>query len=900
MTRSFRRAVAALVAAVFVAAGLAAVPGATTVPTAQAADLSRFTPGMIISDALFYDSRALSAAQVQTFLDQKGSGCRPASGSTCLKDFRQTTTTRAADDRCTGSYSGASNETAAQIVTKVAVACGINPQVLLVTLQKEQGLVTATAGRSAAVYQKAMGYGCPDTAPCDALYYGFFNQVYNAAHQFKNYAARPTSYAHRAGMVNQVRFHPNAACGSSAVYIENQATASLYNYTPYQPNAAALGAGYGTGDSCSSYGNRNFWNYFTDWFGSTQQRQPIGSVDEVAALGAGKVRVRGWTLDPDTTASITAHIYVDGAFAASTVASGHRADIAAVHGKGAAHGFDTTLALKPGVRQVCVSALDSTGGPNPRIGCRDVTVVNAAPGGSVDQVVASGTGAIRVRGWALDPDTTASIGVHVYVNGTFSRSAVADGDRPDVAAAHGKGAAHGYDVTVPAGTGPQKVCVYAIDSTGGTNPGLGCGVVTVSNDRPVGRLDPLTVTGTSKVRVVGWTFDPDTPATAVTTHLYVDGAFRTAIRADVSRPDVHAVYRTGTNHGYDTTLTLTDGVHTVCAYAIDTSGGWNPQIGCRSVTVTNQRPIGKIDSLTAGLRGEVRVRGWTLDPDTTAPISAHLYVDGRFHTSLTADADRPDVHAVHQKGTNHGVETTLTLGAGRHEICLYAIDSDGGWNPRLSCREVVATPANTAPIGRMDTAVSGMESVTLTGWALDQDTRAPISAQVSVDGRLVTTVVADGSRPDVDAVYATGPDHGYTATVPATAGKREICVTALDSAGGPAVKIACRTVDVNGLAYGRVDEAAATSGGIRVRGWAIDPNTTAPIGVHVYVDHVRQAVLTANGSRPDVDAVYKMGVAHGYETVIPAAPGTHRVCVYAIDHPGGRNPELACRAVTVP
>jgi hypothetical protein len=900
MTRPFRRAVAALAVALVAAAGLVSVPGVAVLPSAQAADLRQFTPGMIISDALFYDSAALSAAQVQTFLNQKGAACRPAAGSTCLKDFRQTTATRAADDRCTGRYAGATNETAAQIVAKVAVACGINPQVLLVTLQKEQGLVTATAGRSAAVYQKAMGYGCPDTAPCDALYYGFFNQVYNAAHQFKNYAARPTSYAHRAGMVNQVRFHPNAACGASAVFIENQATASLYNYTPYQPNAAALAAGYGSGDGCSSYGNRNFWNYFTDWFGSTQQRQPIGNVDEVSALGAGSVRVRGWTLDPDTTASITAHIYVDGAFTASTVASGHRADIAAVHGKGAAHGFDTTLRLKPGARQVCVSAIDSTGGPNPRIGCSTVTVVNAAPGGSVDQVVASGTGALRVRGWALDPDTTASIAVHVYVNGTFTRSAVADGDRPDVAAAKGMGAAHGFDLTVPAGTGQQKVCVYAIDATGGTNPSLGCSLVTVSNDRPVGRLDSLTVTGTSKVRVVGWTFDPDTPAATVTTHVYVDGAFRTAVPANVSRPDVDAVYRTGTNHGYDTTLTLGDGRHTVCAYAIDTAGGWNPQIGCKDVTVTNQRPIGKIDTLTAGLRGQVQVRGWTLDPDTTAPITAHLYVDGAFHTGLTANASRPDVDAVHKKGPDHGVEATLTLAAGRHEVCLYAIDSDGGWNPKLSCREVVATPANTAPIGRLDSAVSGMESVTVTGWALDQDTTAPVSVQVSVDGRLVTTVAAGESRPDLDPLYGVGPAHGYRATVPAGSGEREICVTALDSTGGPSTRVACRTVDVNGLAFGRVDEATAVTGGILVRGWAIDPNTTAPIGVHVYVDHVRQAVLTANGSRPDVDAVYKMGAAHGYESVIPAGPGTHRVCVYAIDHPGGTNPELACRAVTVP
>src|SRR5690606_8182666 len=43
----------------------------------------------------------------------------------------------------------------------------------------------------------------------------------------------------------------------------------LYNYTPYQPNAAALSAGWGTAP-CGAYGNRNFYLYFTGWFGSTR------------------------------------------------------------------------------------------------------------------------------------------------------------------------------------------------------------------------------------------------------------------------------------------------------------------------------------------------------------------------------------------------------------------------------------------------------------------------------------------------------------------------------------------------------------------------------------------------------------------------------------------------------
>ncbi len=153
---------------------------------------------------------------------------------------------------------------------------------------EESSLVTSTSP-SASSYRAATGYGCPDTAPCDAQYYGFYNQVYKAAWQYKRYTNNPTSYSYQAGRNNYVQWSPNASCGGSTVYIQNKATAALYIYTPYQPNAAALANLYGTGDSCSAYGNRNFWRIFSDWFGSTQVSYAVvgpisGAYD---ALGGG-------------------------------------------------------------------------------------------------------------------------------------------------------------------------------------------------------------------------------------------------------------------------------------------------------------------------------------------------------------------------------------------------------------------------------------------------------------------------------------------------------------------------------------------------------------------------------------------------------------------------------------
>jgi len=261
--RAPHRRIIALLAALCCVLGTLQVVSARQAHAAAAAD---FNAGNVISDTVFYNAGAMSAGQIQTFLNSKVPSC--ASGYTCLKSYRETTKSRAADARC-AAYPGSSNETAATIIAKVAKACSINPQVILVTLEKEESLVSATSPTSGR-YRIAMGYGCPDSSGCDATYYGFFNQVYSAAHQYQVYRAYPTSFNFVAGKSVKILYSPSTSCGTKTVTIANQATAGLYDYTPYTPNAAALKNLYGTGDSCSAYGIRNFWVLFTDWFGSTQ------------------------------------------------------------------------------------------------------------------------------------------------------------------------------------------------------------------------------------------------------------------------------------------------------------------------------------------------------------------------------------------------------------------------------------------------------------------------------------------------------------------------------------------------------------------------------------------------------------------------------------------------------
>ncbi|QQM67008.1 N-acetylmuramoyl-L-alanine amidase [Actinomyces weissii] len=225
-----------------------------------------FQAGHIISDAEFFQPGTLSVQTLRSFLHAKNPHCTPGPGGVaCLKDYRASTARM--DTAYCKPYEAGTNEDVATIITKASDACGINPKVLVVMLQKEQGLVTASgAALTTTRYTKAMGYGCPDFAECNPSYSGLATQLYYGASGLVEYGQRPGAYNYRSGGTYQIAYHPRRSCGSAPVTIQNRATAALYNYTPYQPNAAALRNMDGEGDSCSAYGNRNFWRTYNSWF----------------------------------------------------------------------------------------------------------------------------------------------------------------------------------------------------------------------------------------------------------------------------------------------------------------------------------------------------------------------------------------------------------------------------------------------------------------------------------------------------------------------------------------------------------------------------------------------------------------------------------------------------------
>lgn len=749
-----------------------------------------FDPGTLIDDSLFYDGAAMTAAQIQSFLDQRIGRCQ---NGRCLnvltvdissRDARYSNST--GNLICSAIQGGSMR--ISELIYRVQTACGISAKVILVTLQKEQGLTTDSAPTEGEL-RAAMGASCPDTAPCDPAFSGVGPQIVGGVTQLKTYKAARFS---RQPGTHYIQYSPTASCGGTNVNITNYATAALYNYTPYQPNAASLAAGSGLGNGCSSYGNRNFYNYYTDWFGSaTTQNNPFGGYNLVTERG--QFTVQGWALDPNArTTPLTIAVSLDGVSNWATfTADESRGDVAAAYpGYGTRSGMNKTFQVEGGDHRICITARNLGAGSDQDFGCTDVWIETASPyGGTTATAIPGG---VQVTGWTLDTDTTESLAVHVYIDGVGSVYR-ADAFRPDVGQVFpGFGDNHGIDLTIPTALGSHEVCAYGINVGRGMNKLLGCQTVNVAQSAdPVGALESL-YPEPGGFHVKGWAADPNASG-PLAVHIY-RGTAGTILSTGVARPDVAGkIPFAGATAGYDAHIDAPAGTSTVCAYGINVGWGSNAGIGCGSVTVRSGNPFGGIDATANGT--SVRVRGWAIDPDTTQSIPVHLYVDG-VGRAVSANVVRNDVGAAYPGyGAAHGVDTTLELSPGQHSICAYGINSGAGGNALLNCVKV--TVEDRSPFGGTDVSVEGTQ--------------------------------------------------------------------------------------------------------VRVRGWAIDPDTTDPIAVHVYVDGVGKAVVKADVQRPDVARVYPaFGAAHGIDTLVDVGSGTHQVCSYGINQGAGSNVSLGCYTVTIP
>ncbi len=111
------------------------------------------------------------------------------------------------------------------------------------------------------------------------------------------------------------------------------------------------------------------------------------------------------------------------------------------------------------------------------------------PVGALDLVGTPTPGQVRVKGWSFDVNApTEPLAIRAYIGGRPGAPSaaayelgIANQPRLDVGAKYRRaGAGHGFDVTFPTlKSGPQPICVYALNTGGGNDRLLGCESTTV-------------------------------------------------------------------------------------------------------------------------------------------------------------------------------------------------------------------------------------------------------------------------------------------------------------------------------------------------------------------------------------------------------------------------------------
>jgi putative cell wall-binding protein len=386
-----------------------------------------FRLGDIISDANMYNANAMSAGDVQNFLSAHVPNC---TNGNCLAGKSFATQNQPANNDCSA-YEGRASESAASIIARAGAVCGVSQKALLALMQKESGLVLSDAPGDGS-YQTAMGYECQDGQQCDAKYAGFFNQVYGAARQLQDYRQDPRLPI---GSPSTIEYSPNEAadCGSVQVTIRTVATAALYTYTPFAPNAGALDPSVPFDPQCSSVGNLNFWANYTDWFG-----YPHIDVDQISGTDRFAVAV-----------AIAQEAYPSGADTVYLATGTGYADALSAGPAAVKDGAPLLLTLPDALPQNVSDEIS-------KLGAKNVVIVggpNSVSSGIESQLASRGLKVARIGG-ADRFEVSRNVAQRAFGGGASGAYVATGLNFPDALSASGAGGHNGEPVLLVNGTLP--------------------------------------------------------------------------------------------------------------------------------------------------------------------------------------------------------------------------------------------------------------------------------------------------------------------------------------------------------------------------------------------------------------------------------------------------------------
>jgi hypothetical protein len=243
------------------------------------------------------------------------------------------------------------------------------------------------------------------------------------------------------------------------------------------------------------------------------------------------------------------------------------------------------------------------------------------------------------------------------------------------------------------------------------------------------------------------------------------------------------------------------------------------------------------------------------------------------------------------------------LSGGSHIVCISGVNVGAGSNGTPICSTIAIPTGN--PTGVIDTTSTLPNEITVSGWVLDPDTVSPIQVQGIVDGVLTTTVTANGAKTGLGAAFpGYGDNHGYTMNLTSLAGgAHTVCIVGINvGAGSNSAKI-CRVVTIpTGPPTGVIDSTSTQLNTITVNGWMLDPDSTSPIQVQVYVGGVLKTTVTASVVKTGLGAAFPgFGDSHGYTaTVTGIWTGVQQVCVKGLNVGPGSDSALICSTAQMP
>lgn len=231
-----------------------------------------FNPNLLVPDAAFHDTQTFGGPEgIQKFLESKQSILANTSADFLakLREPNDVVLKLTLDDP---QPQLGRLRTAAELIWDASRASGLNPQVILVTLHKEQGLISNAIdpSRVQRALNFAMGFDCPDSSGCGNLFPGFYFQLFgnvdtggnrylgSVKSLMKSFSVTngrgPDVAGFPARVGDQIRIENTLGdyagiAKQQIVTLGNRATAALYRYTPHVFN-----------------GNYNFWRFFTSWF----------------------------------------------------------------------------------------------------------------------------------------------------------------------------------------------------------------------------------------------------------------------------------------------------------------------------------------------------------------------------------------------------------------------------------------------------------------------------------------------------------------------------------------------------------------------------------------------------------------------------------------------------------